>query len=144
MQSSPKIQTRLRDLNNFITRVNWVAGGGAALLALLALGSTDSSGAPQLLSSFLITFVVGAGALLAYARANFELAISKIEHEIESNPNVQRDSELTSLPEEARLWPKYAHLAWEAALVLILISIILFFLGTWWWLIDVFCWGGKL
>jgi uncharacterized membrane protein YidH (DUF202 family) len=136
--SSPTIQTRLRNLNNFKTRVNWVAAGGAALLALLALGSTDSPGTPKLLSSLVITLVVFAGVLLAYARTSFEWSISKIEHALESNPSIGRDQTVDRLPADARPWPTKAENAWKTALVLILLAMILFLLGTWWWLIETF------
>jgi hypothetical protein len=133
--SSDEIQTRLRDLNNFKTRVNWVAGGGAALLALLALGSAGSPGAPRLLSSLVITLVVGAAVPLAYARANFEWATSKIEHALETDPSIQKSDPVAKLPEEAHPWPKRAGHAWTLALCLIILAAVLFLLSIWWWLI---------
>jgi hypothetical protein len=137
-QPSPEqIQTRLRDLNNYKNWVSWVGAGGAALLALLALGSAASSGVPQLLNSLVITLVVLAGVLLAYARANLEWAISQIEHALEINPGIQKSDTLASLPEDARPWPKHAERAWFLALGLVILAIVLFLGGTWWWLIDI-------
>ena len=76
------------------------------------------------------------GVTLAYARANFEWAISKIENALEIDPNFRRAIRSRGSP-KTRPWPKHAERAWSWALGLIILVMVLFLVGTWWWLIDI-------
>jgi hypothetical protein len=129
-----RIYTRLRDLDDWKTRINWVGAGLVGLIALLAATGNDSSAesGPSICRALAVTLVLFSGGLLAYARVNFEWAASRISHELEATPTLGKADGLDRLPEEMRAWPKRAEQAFSVGLVLILLSAVAFFVSIWW------------
>jgi hypothetical protein len=136
---SQQLQTRLRNLHDRSHRTIWV---GAGVLGLIALTTGDVSADifscnPPALRGLVLTLTVLSGTLLAYARVNFDWAISQIEHLCETDEQVDKTTMIHTLEEiildekKRPKWPSWANAAWLASLPCIVFAGLVFLLTLW-------------